>query len=100
MILFEWDEAKAESNRRKHGISFDYAAEAFYDPFAIYEQDRVVGGEERWQVIGVSEAVALLVVVHLIREEGADEVVRIISARRANRTEQRRYGKNHQKDQG
>ena len=41
MIRFEWDETKAESNLRKHGIDFDDAIEVFYDPHAVFEQDRM-----------------------------------------------------------
>jgi uncharacterized DUF497 family protein len=51
MILFEWDEAKAKSNSRKHGVSFELARLAFADPFAISEQNRIVDGELRWRTI-------------------------------------------------
>ena len=57
MTLFEWDEAKAKSNRRKHGIDFDDAIEVFYDPHALVEQDRVVDGELRWQTLGTVEGI-------------------------------------------
>ncbi|WP_143141869.1 BrnT family toxin, partial [Xylella fastidiosa] len=46
---FEWDDKKAESNFRKHGIRFDEAALAFDDPFAVSEQNRIENGEQRWQ---------------------------------------------------
>jgi len=94
MILFEWDEAKAKSNRRKHGIDFDDAAEAFYDPNAVVEQDRDVDGELRWQMIGSIDGAILLLVAHTISEQGEDEVIRIISARHADRKERRRYEQN------
>lgn len=45
MVLFEWDEAKAKSNKRNHGVSFDDAILVFADPFALVEQDRVEDGE-------------------------------------------------------
>lgn len=48
MILFEWDQAKAKSNERKHGVRFEYATHVFEDPFAIVEQDRTEGNEYRW----------------------------------------------------
>jgi uncharacterized DUF497 family protein len=94
MILFEWDEAKAESNLRKHGIDFDDAIEVFYDPYTVVEQDRVVDGEQRWQTLGIVGDVVVLQVAHTVTEYNSDEVIRIISARRATRKERRRYGKN------
>ena len=94
MTVFEWDEAKADSNLRKHGISFDDATEAFYDPFAIFEQDRIVDSEARWRVIGRVSRIAVLHVAHVVDNEGQDELIRIISARRADRRERRRYGQN------
>jgi len=51
-IRFEWDDAKNRSNQRKHGVSFEIAARVFADPFALTEQDRIEGGEMRWQTIG------------------------------------------------
>jgi uncharacterized DUF497 family protein len=94
MIRFEWDETKAESNLRKHGIDFDDAIEVFYDPDAVVEQDRIVDGELRWQAIGRASRIAILYVAHTVDNEGQDEVIRIISARRADRRERRRYGQN------
>jgi uncharacterized protein len=94
MTLFEWDEAKAESNRRKHGIDFDDAVEVFYDPHALVEQDRVVAGELRWQTIGLVGGVVVLLVAHTVDEAGQDEVIRIISARRADRRERKHYEQN------
>jgi uncharacterized DUF497 family protein len=94
MTFFEWDEAKAESNLRKHGISFDDAIEVFYDPYAVIEQDRVVDGELRWQVIGKVDDVVILQVAHTVIEQDTDEVIRIVSARRATRKERRMYGEN------
>ncbi len=94
-IRFEWDPAKAAGNLRKHGVSFETAIRAFADPFALTEQDRIEGGELRWQTPGVAEGVVLLVVAHTIREEDEDgesiEIIRIISARAAGRKERRRY---------
>jgi uncharacterized DUF497 family protein len=94
MTLFEWDEVKAESNLRKHGISFDDAIEVFYDPYAVFEQNRVVDGELRWQAIGMAEDLVMLQVAHAVIERDVDEVFRIISARRATRNERRLYGQN------
>lgn len=88
---FEWDPTKAASNFRKHGVSFQTAARVFADPYALVEQDRIESGEERWQTIGVVEGVLMLLVAHTVREQDDIEVIRIISARHANRRERRRY---------
>lgn len=89
---FEWDDKKAESNFRKHGVRFDEAARAFDDPFAVSRQDRIENGEHRWQTVGLVGSCLLLLVAHTVRvEDDGTEVIRIISARRANRKERRRY---------
>lgn len=92
---FEWDPAKAEANLRKHGIGFEQAARVFADPFLMTAPDGIEGGELRWKAVGSMGGVAALVVVHTVRERDEDgreiEIVRIISARRADRTERRRY---------
>jgi uncharacterized protein len=94
MQLFQWDESKAAGNKRKHGIAFEEAMLVFHDPYALFEQDRIVDGEVRWRALGMVEDLTILFVVHTIREQGEDEIVRIISARRASRRERRRYGQN------
>jgi uncharacterized protein len=92
---FEWDPAKATRNLRKHGVSFDTAMRAFADPRALTEQDRIEGGEQRWQTLGGVEGHFLLLVAHTIRDEDEDgqpiEIICIISARAADRKERRRY---------
>ena len=89
---FEWDDKKAEGNFRKHGIRFEEAALAFDDPFALSKQDRVENGEQRWQTIGMAGGCLLLLVAHTVRLENQGiEVIRIISARRVDRKERRRY---------
>jgi uncharacterized DUF497 family protein len=92
---FEWDPAKAASNRRKHGVSFEIAIRAFADPFALTEQDRIEDGEQRWQTLGFVEGYLLLLVAHTLSDQDADgqpiEIIRIISARAADRRERRRY---------
>lgn len=94
MIQFEWDQAKAKSNRRKHGVDFEDAMHVFDDPFALAEQDRTQEGEALWQTIGLAGGVLLLLVAHTVREEAGTEVIRIVSARRANRKERTRYAEN------
>lgn len=92
MTSFEWDEAKARTNQQKHQVSFEIAARVFADPFAITHQDRIENGEQRWQTLGVVEGYLLLLVAHTFRdEEDGSEVVRIVSARRADKKERKIY---------
>jgi len=92
---FDWDPWKAAANERKHGIDFDTALLAFADPFALPVLERIEDGEQRWQTIGAVSGYLLLLVVHTIWETTEDgeeiEVIRIISARKADRSERRRY---------
>lgn len=94
-ICFEWDEHKNRVNQRKHGVSFEQAAQVFLDPLHLSVQDRIEGCEQRWQTFGLSAGFLLLVVAHTTLEHDAEgdarEVVRIISARRADRQERQRY---------
>ncbi|HZP22054.1 MAG TPA: BrnT family toxin [Terriglobales bacterium] len=100
MILFEWDSEKAQSNVRKHGVSFELARSVFLDEFALIEQDRIVDGEPRWRTIGFVGGRTVLFVAHTLEAKGEHEVVRIISARRATPTERRSYGENRKKHAG
>ena len=90
MIRFEWDQAKADSNIKKHGISFEEAQTVFYDDFAMQFIDDDVSGEERFILLGMSNLSRVLVVVHCERGEN-NEVLRIISARKATKSEQQHY---------
>lgn len=98
MALFEWDEAKATTNVRKHGVSFEDAMLVFADPFALVDQDRIAGGELRWRTLGLVGGILLLLVAHTLRSEAQDEIIRIVSARRATRKERQRYDENRAKD--
>lgn len=89
-MRFTWDEAKNRSNRKKHGISFDTAVEVFLDPLHLTRQDRIVDGEQRWQTIGRVGGIWLVLVAYAVIDED-DEVLRVISARRANRQERNEY---------
>ncbi len=91
MIRFERDEEKNQINRIKHGIDFETARLVFDDPLCVTFVERVSGGEERWHAIGSVENIIVIVVVHTYREEGSEEVIRIISARRATRHERKLY---------
>jgi len=84
----EYDPAKAKSNLKKHGVSFEEATTALYDPMALVQEDRDSIGENRWILIGLSSTTNLLTVVYTLRRE---EVIRIISARRATRKEAKYY---------
>lgn len=86
-MTFEWDPEKERVNYSKHGVTFPYVARVFLDPWRIEEEDtRKDYDEIRVQTIGMVED-HLLVVVYTDR----DEATRIISARRAERHERRRY---------
>jgi len=88
-LEFTWDARKDRLNRRKHGISFDTALQVFDDPYHVTTQDREVAGEPRWQTIGMVGAHNVLLVAHTDDEE--TRAIRIISARKATRTERRIY---------
>jgi uncharacterized protein len=87
---FEWNPRKAKSNLDKHGVSFAEAGRVFLDPLRIEVYDGTgAHGEDRWRIIGLVEVV-LLVVVYTIRGKDAD-IVRLISARKANSHERAQY---------
>lgn len=89
---FEWDAVKAASNWAKHGVRFETAARAFADPFLLTQQDRIENGEQRWQTIGMVDGHLVLLVAHTVGEDDdGTEVIRIISARRAEPKERKRY---------
>jgi uncharacterized protein len=92
MTRYEWDEEKNQINFLKHGISFDTAILIFEDPHVVSELDRIVSGEERWQSIGAIGNVVIVLVAHTWEpEKGSDELIRVISARKATRNERRKY---------
>ena len=90
-ISFVWDNRKAKENLEKHNISFEEAQTVFSDPNArmIFDTEHS-GDEERFIILGISSALRLLVVCHCYREN--DMIIRIISARKATRKEQKLYG--------
>ena len=90
-MRFEWDENKNRENRKKHGVSFEFAMEVFDDPFSLTSQDRIVEGEERLWTLGRVEDLNILVVVHTVVDERNEEVIRIISARKATPRERAFY---------
>ncbi len=90
-IRFAWDEAKATENRRKHGVTFEEAMTAFADENARLKLDPDHSQQEdRFILLGFSAKLRLLLVCHAYREN--DEVIRIISARKATPNERKQYG--------
>jgi uncharacterized DUF497 family protein len=89
-----WDENKNRENIRKHGVSFKEAGEIFNDPLHISVLDkRFDYYEERWITIGATKKGAFLVVGHLYSVTQVDEVIRIITARKATKRERELYEK-------
>ena len=89
-FLFEWDTAKNRINITKHGISFEEAKSVFYDENAlvINDPDHSIN-EDRFIILGFSRNARLLVVCHCYKE--SDTIIRIISARKATKTESEKY---------
>ncbi len=85
--MYEWDEGKNRINKKKHGISFEEAKKIFDGPVLTREDDREDYGEERFLSMGLVGSHVVIVVAHTDRAG----VTRIISARKATRTEQRTY---------
>ena len=89
-IEFKWDSRKASKNFKKHGISFEDARTAFFDEFAtLYYDPDHSDDENRFIILGLSSETRLLVVCHCYRDN--DQVIRIISARKATRKESISY---------
>jgi len=89
-LRFEWDRKKAAENQRKHGVAFEEAESVFVDDFAILLDDPDHSDDEtRFLLLGLSARLRTLVVSHCYRK--ADEVVRLISARKATRPERDVY---------
>ncbi|MBT79360.1 MAG: hypothetical protein CL587_03115 [Alteromonadaceae bacterium] len=91
MIKFEWDPAKAESNIKKHGVTFEEAKSVFYDDYALqfYDESHSQLQEDRFLMLGTSSESNILLVCHCERESG--NKIRIISARKATKSEKRHY---------
>ena len=89
-MRFDWDQAKANANLKKHGVAFEDARTVFFDEFAVqfFDEDHSCE-EERFLLLGLSSDAKLLLVCHCEREQG--NVVRIISARRATKREAAHY---------
>jgi uncharacterized DUF497 family protein len=90
-MRFVWDEKKSRLNLAKHKVSFETAALVFEDPHSVSRFDRIKDREERWQTVGAASGVAVLLVAQADFEEDGEEVIRIISARKATPHERKIY---------
>lgn len=89
-LRFTWDEKKDRANQRKHGVSFQEARTAFYDENAkVYPDPDHSEDEDRFLLLGISFRLRMLVVCHCYREE--ESLIRIISARKADKLEEKDY---------
>jgi uncharacterized DUF497 family protein len=90
--VFEWDPRKAEANAVKHGISFDDAVTVFLDPEGLDGPDlQHSSAEARFRRLGRSADGRVLMIAYTIRRSGDAEAIRLISARRASRSERAAY---------
>lgn len=89
-LQFEWDNNKNQINKKKHDVDFDEAKTVFYDANALVIDDPEHSqDEERFVILGMSNKPSLLVVCHCYRQ--SETVIRIISARKATKTEKKQY---------
>ncbi len=90
-ISFEWDEKKSQANFKKHKVSFEEAQTVFFDANArmVFDHDHSVN-EDRFILLGLSAVMRVLIVVHCCRGDN-EQLIRIISARKASRKEQKQY---------
>ena len=87
-MRIEYDPQKAKSNLNKHGISFEEASTALYDPLALVQEDIDSINENRWILVGFSSRANLLTVVYTLRD---GDTIRLISARKATQKEAKYY---------
>ena len=90
-MQFEWHEAKNERNQQKHGISFELTQEVFDDPYLLSWLDRSSTQEERWITLGCIDHTLILTLIHTDRSPEHENIIRIISARKATQKERRCY---------
>jgi uncharacterized DUF497 family protein len=92
-VRIEWNEEKNVANQARHnGLDFETASRVFNDPLCVFRKDRVdETGEQRWHAIGSAGTAQLVLVVHVYRSDHDEEIIRIISARKARKQESRGY---------
>ncbi len=89
-LIFEWDNTKARENLKKHGISFEEAQSVFFDDNAVqFWDDKHSDCEERFLMLGMSNKIRILLVVHCFRKD--ESTIRVISARKTTRKEKMEY---------
>ena len=89
-LIFEWDNTKAEENLKKHGVSFEEAQSVFFDDNAVqFWDDKHSDNEERFLMLGMSNKIRILLIVHCFREY--ESTIRVISARKATKKEKMEY---------
>jgi uncharacterized DUF497 family protein len=93
-IEFSWDEHKAETNLKKHGVAFEDATLVFYDAVAVFKLVRFDNGEYRWQALGMVHGQAVLFVAHSVQDHNGMDHIRIISSRQAEKKEMKQYEQN------
>ena len=96
-MRFEWDEAKNQRNLVKHRVGFETAALAFDDPYALTQRDESTRDEERLITLASVSRGTVLFVVHTLREQDEEEIIRIISARAATPRERKTYEEANQR---
>ena len=90
LISFEWDDRKNLTNQQKHKVSFEEAQSVFFDEYAIeYDDPDHSEAEDRYLMLGLSYQVRVLVVSYALKEDAS--IIRIISARKATKKEQKTY---------
>lgn len=90
-MRFEWDIRKSYANLKKHRVSFELGQLVFFDPLRKDIENQLHGDEERWLTVGRIFTGQLITVVSTQREEAGEDVIRLISARKATNRERRRY---------
>jgi uncharacterized DUF497 family protein len=95
-LRFEWDRAKARANLKKHGVAFDEARTVFLDENALLRpDDGHSSDEDRFVLLGLSSRLRIVLVCHCYRQD--DEVIRIISARKATGSERVQYDRRRER---
>ncbi len=90
-MKFEWDENKNLINIQKHSLSFKLASLVFDDPLHLSKLERAENNEERWQTVGNIGGQLIILVAHTYKTENNEEIIRIISARKATKFERKAY---------
>lgn len=96
-MRIEWNQTKNRTNQAKHKVSFETASLVFDDPYHLSILDRHAQGEERWKTVGMVDDIVLILVAHTVFERKSEEIIQIISARKATRKERQIYEQAYKK---